>query len=233
MSLTAAASTEENVIFKKENRWKEVWRRLRKDHVAMFGFFVIGTMLFLVLIADIIVPYEKAITMNVRERLIPPSSTHWFGTDGFGRDLMARCLHGARVSLFIGFATSFAALAFGSILGAIVGYIGGRLDNLIMRTMDIINAIPDILFAMAMVAALGPGVINICIAIALNYLPGFLRIVRSAVLNIAEQEYIEAARAGGASTMHIIFRHVLPNTVGILIVQTTANVASIILIAAT
>jgi peptide/nickel transport system permease protein len=190
-------------------------------------------MILFALTADFIVPYERAVSMNIRNRLTPPSAENWFGTDGFGRDLFARCLHGARVSLTIGFASSFAALVFGSLIGALVGYIGGRFDNLVMRLLDIFSAIPDILFAMAIVAALGPGIVNICIAITLNYIPNFVRIVRSAVLNIVEQEFIEAARAGGGSTMHIIFRHIIPNTVGILIVQTTANVASIILIAAT
>ena len=221
------------LVFKKENRWKEIWRRLKKDRVAMAGLFIIGFMFLVALAAGLIVSYDMAIKMNPRLRLQPPSSAHWFGLDGFGRDLFARCVHGARVSLIIGFASSFATLIVGSILGALVGYVGGKLDNLVMRALDIFNSIPDILFAMAVVAALGPGIFNICFAISLNYIPSFVRIVRSSVLNIAEQEFIEAARAGGASTVHILFRHVLPNTVGILIVQTTANVASIILIAAT
>ena len=219
--------------FKKENRWKEVWRRLKKDRVAMIGFFIIGAFIVFAVLADLLVPYTEALTMNMKLRLSPPTAENWFGRDGYGRDLFARCLHGARVSLFIGFATSFATLIAGGIIGAFVGYVGGKLDNLVMRALDIFSSIPDILFAMAVVAAMGPGIINICIAISLNYIPNFVRIVRSSVLNISEYEYIEASRAGGASTTHILFRHILPNTVGILIVQTTANVASIILIAAT
>ena len=230
---TAANTVEGVLIFKKENRWKEIWRRLKKDRVAMAGLFIIGFMLLVAVAASLIVSYDMAIKMNPRIRLQRPSAEHWFGLDGFGRDLFARCLHGSRVSLLIGFSSSFATLLIGSFLGALVGYVGGKLDNLVMRALDIFNSIPDILFAMAVVAALGPGIFNICFAISLNYIPNFVRIVRSSVLNIAEQEYIEAARAGGASTLHILFRHVLPNTVGILIVQTTANVASIILIAAT
>jgi len=229
----STAATDGVLVFKKENRWKEIFRRLKKDRVAMAGLVIIGFMLFVALAAGLIVSYDVAIKMNPRLRLQPPSSGHWFGLDGFGRDLFARCVHGARVSLLIGFASSFATLLVGSILGAFVGYVGGKIDNLVMRALDIFNSIPDILFAMAVVAALGPGIFNICFAISLNYIPSFVRIVRSSVLNIAEQEYIEAARAGGASTPHILFKHVLPNTVGILIVQTTANVASIILIAAT
>ena len=221
------------LIYRKENRWKEIWRRLKKDRVAMVGLFIIGFMILAAIGAGLIVSYDTALKMNIKLRLSPPSAEHWFGLDGYGRDLFARCLYGARVSLFIGFGSSFVTLLAGSLLGALVGYTGGKLDDIVMRALDIFSSIPDILFAMAVVAALGPGVLNICFAISLNYIPNFVRIVRSSVLNIAEQEYIEAARAGGASTAHILFRHVLPNTVGILIVQTTANVASIILIAAT
>jgi peptide/nickel transport system permease protein len=221
------------LTFKKENRWKEVWRRLKKDRVAMMGLFIISVIIFFAIAADLIIPYSVALKMNMKLRLAPPSAEFWFGCDGYGRDLLARCLHGSRASLFIGFATSIATLVAGGIIGAFVGYVGGKIDDLVMRALDIFSSIPDTLFAMAVVAAMGPGIINICIAISLANLPTFVRVVRSSVLNIAEQEYIEAARAGGASTIHILFRHVLPNTVGILIVQTTANVASTILIAAT
>jgi peptide/nickel transport system permease protein len=221
------------LTFKKESRWKEVWRRLKKDRVAMLGLFIICAMIFFAIIADFIVPYDAALKMNMKLRLAPPSAEYWFGCDGYGRDLLARCLHGARVSLIVGFATSFATLVAGGLIGAFVGYVGGKLDDLVTRARDLFSSIPDILFAMAVVAAMGPGILNICIAISLTNIPSFVRIVRSSVLNIAEQEYIEAARAGGASTLHILIRHVLPNTVGILIVQTTANVASMILIAAT
>lgn len=221
------------MIFKKESRWKEVWRRLKKDRLAMFALAVICVMLLVAVFADLIVSYESALKMNLRLKLAQPSAAHWFGCDGYGRDLFARCIHGARVSLTIAFSTAFATLVVGSLIGALVGYVGGKLDDIVMRALDIFSAIPSILFAMAMVAALGSGIVNICIAISLTNIPGFVRIVRSSVLNIAEQEYIEAARAGGTSTLRILVKHVLPNAVGTIIVQTTANVASMILIAAT
>jgi len=230
VSVDAAAPV---IVFRKESRWKEVWRRLKKDRLAMFGLAVISTMIILALLADFIVSYEAALKMNLRLKLAPPSAAHWFGCDGYGRDLFARCLHGARVSLTVGFATSIATLIVGSLLGAMVGYIGGKLDDIVMRALDIFSAIPSTLFAMAVVAAMGSGIVNICIAISITNIPGFVRIVRSSVLNIAEQEYIEASRAGGTSTLRILLKHVLPNSVGTLIVQTTANVASMILTAAT
>lgn len=233
MSSATIGATTGVMTFKKENRWKEVWRRLKKDRLAMFGLVVISLMVILALLADFIIPYDAALKMNLRLKLASPSAAHWFGCDGYGRDLFARCLHGARVSLTIGFATSFATLVVGSLLGALVGYVGGKLDDIIMRALDIFSAIPSTLFAMAVVAAMGSGIVNICIAISLTNIPGFVRIVRSSVLNIAEQEYIEASRAGGTSTLRILIKHVLPNAVGTLIVQTTANVASMILTAAT
>jgi peptide/nickel transport system permease protein len=226
------------LVFKKESRLKEVIRRLKKDRLAMFGLAVICAMILLAFAAGLIIPYDAALKMNLKLKLALPSwaggpAGYWFGCDGYGRDLFARCLHGSRISLLIGFATSIATLAVGSLLGALVGYVGGKVDDFVMRALDIFSAIPSTLFAMAVVAAMGPGIVNICIAISLTNIPGFVRIVRSSVLNIAEQEYIEAARAGGASILYVLVKHVLPNTVGTLIVQTTANVASMILTAAT
>lgn len=233
MSQISTAEISGALTFKKESRWKEVWRRLKKDRLAMFGLAVITIMILFALAADLIVSYDAALKMNLRLKLAPPSADHWFGCDGYGRDLFARCLHGARVSLAVGFGTSIVTLIAGSFLGALVGYVGGRLDDLVMRGLDIFSAIPSTLFAMAVVAAMGSGIINICIAISLTNIPGFVRIVRSSVLNIAEQEFIEASRAGGISTFSILTKHVIPNAVGTLIVQTTANVASMILTAAT
>ena len=233
MAASTNGATPGVMIFKKESRWKEVWRRLKKDRLAMFALAVICAMILVAVFADLIVSYEAALKMNLRLKLAQPSAVHWFGCDGYGRDLFARCIHGARVSLSIAFSTAFATLVVGSLIGALVGYVGGKLDDIVMRALDIFSAIPSILFAMAMVAALGSGIVNICIAISLTNIPGFVRIVRSSVLNIAEQEYIEAARAGGTSTPRILVKHVLPNAVGTIIVQTTANVASMILIAAT
>ncbi len=233
MAASTNGATPAVMIFKKESRWKEVWRRLKKDRLAMFALAVICAMILVAVFADLIVSYESALKMNLRLKLAQPSATHWFGCDGYGRDLFARCIHGARVSLSIAFSTAFATLVVGSLIGALVGYVGGKLDDIVMRALDIFSAIPSILLAMAMVAALGSGIVNICIAISLTNIPGFVRIVRSSVLNIAEQEYIEAARAGGTSTPRILVKHVLPNAVGTIIVQTTANVASMILIAAT
>lgn len=220
------------VVFKKQSQIKEIWRRLKKDKLALFGLFTIIAFFLIAFLADYIAPYSAAVKMNYKARVAMPSAAHWFGTDGFGRDVFSRCIHGTRVSLLIGFSTSIASLILGGALGSVVGYLGGRVDNAVMRLMDLLFAIPTILLALTVVAALGSGIFNICIAITVTRIPSFVRVVRSSVIGIADMEYIEAARAGGSSTPRILFRHVMPNAMAPLIVQTTMNVSTIILLAA-
>lgn len=225
-------NTGELTVFKKQSQIKEIWRRLKKDNLALFGLATIVILILVAIFADIIVPYSAAIKMDLKSRLALPSSVHWFGCDGYGRDLFARCVHGTRVSLLIGFSTSIASLIFGGFIGSIVGYVGGRVDNVVMRFMDLFSAIPTILLALTVVAALGSGIFNICIAITVTRIPSFVRIVRSSVIGIADMEFIEAARAGGTKISRILSKHILPNAMAPLIVQTTMNVSIIILLAA-
>lgn len=224
---TAAAIT-----MKKNSQLKEIWRRFKKNKLAMIGLVSIVLLIILVACAGLIEPYETCITMNLKEKLQPPSLQHLFGTDGYGRDILARCLHGGRVSLFIGFTCSIVSMFFGAIFGMIAGYYGDPLDNIIMRIMDILSAIPNILLALAIVAALGSSIFNLILALTISHIPGFARIVRSSVLGITGQEYIEAARAGGTGDARILLKHILPNALGPLIVQTTMSVSSMILAAA-
>ena len=205
---------------------------MKQNKLAMFGLITIFLMIVLAFCAELITPYANAITMNFKQKLLLPSGQHWFGTDNFGRDVFARCLYGSRVSLAVGFGTSIASLLIGSVVGSMAGFIGGRVDNLIMRFMDLFSSMPAILLAMAVVAALGSGLVNVGIAITIASIPTFVRVVRSSVLSIADQEFIEAARAGGTRTPRIIFRHVLPNAIGPLIVQSTMNVSQMIIMAA-
>ncbi len=214
--------------FKKPSQLKEIWRRLKKDKLAIFGLTVIVLMILLAIGADLAADYDSVIKVNVKNRLQWPSAEHWFGTDSYGRDLFARCLHGARISLSIGFAAAAVATVGGSLIGAMTGYIGGRFDTVVMRIIDIISAIPPTLLALAVVAALGPGAIKLLLALSFTTTPGFVRIVRSAVLGIAEQEYIEACRAGGTSTWRILTKHILPNAIGTVIVQGTLVVSHMI-----
>lgn len=217
---------------KKQSQFKEVWRRLKKSKPAMFGLIVLSLLILTALFAEQIIPYKKALEMNAAIRLKPPSLEHIFGTDAYGRDLFARVLHGGRRSLLIGFGATAGALFFGWIIASIVSYYGTRVDNLLMRLMDIIAAVPMTLMALAVVSALGPTLQNLIIAIAFARIPTFARIIRSSMLSVVDAEYIEAAHAGGAGALRIILKHITPNVSGTMIVQTTMATAQLILIAA-
>lgn len=218
--------------FKKPAQFKEVVRRFRKNRTAMVGFCIFAVILLLVLCADLIVDYDLGISTNIRAKLQGPSAEHWFGTDDLGRDILARVLHGGRISLFLGFCTTIASAIMGCLFGCVAGYYGNRVDDLIMRFMDIFSAIPTILMAIAVVAALGNSIPNLILALSIARVPAFTRIVRSAVLSVGNQEYIEASKAGGAYDARILVQHILPNCIGPIIVQTTMNMAIIILQAA-
>ncbi|MCJ8342286.1 MAG: ABC transporter permease, partial [Cetobacterium sp.] len=201
--------TNENVnIKKKRSPWGEVWRSLKKNKMALVGLFIIIVLFLLALFADQIADYDTVvIKQNLRNRLKPPSAANWLGTDEFGRDIFARLIHGARVSLKVGVLAVGISIVLGGTLGAIAGYYGGKLDNIIMRIMDIFLAVPSILLAIAIVSALGPNLFNLMVAISISSVPSYARIVRASVLSIRDQEFIEAARAIGASDTRIIFRH--------------------------
>lgn len=228
MSTEVARNKTAPLEFKKPSQAKEVWRRLKKDKLALFGLATITLFVLLAIFADVIADYRLVTRINVHNRLQLPSAEHWFGTDSYGRDLFARCIHGARVSLSIGFLSALRATIIGSLLGAMTGYIGGRFDNLVMRFFDIVSAIPPTLLALAVVAAMGPGAVKLGLALTFTNIPLFVRVVRSAVLGISGQEYIEACHAGGTSRWRIMIKHILPNAVGAVIIQSTLSVSHII-----
>ncbi len=217
---------------RKHAQLAEIWRRYRKNKTAVVGLVILMFILFIVIFADLIVPYSKCIEQVGAERLQPPSLQHFFGTDEYGRDLFARVIHGARYSLFIGVATSLMALVIGAILGASAGYFGGIVDNVICRIMDVFMCVPPILLSLAVVAALGSNLRNLIIAITISCIPGNVRLIRSVVLTVAEQDYVEAAKSYGTNNARIIFRYVLPNAVGPIIVNTTMAISDMILSAA-
>lgn len=217
---------------KRSSQFAEIWRRFRKNKAAMAGLMILAIILFFAFFADFIVPYTKCIDQNGAERLKPPSMQHFFGTDEYGRDLFARVIHGSRYSLFIGVATSLMALAAGAVLGASAGYFGGMVDMVISRIIDVFMCVPPILLSLAVVAALGTSLRNLIIAITVSSIPGNVRLIRSVVLTVAEQDYVEAARSYGSSHARIIFRYVLPNAMGPIIVNTTMAISDMILSAA-
>ncbi len=220
-------------IYKKPSQLKEIWRRMRKNRAAMIGLTIIAVILFLAVFAEQIKPYSLAVNQNVKIRLQPPSLAHPFGTDGYGRDLFARCIHGARVSLSIGFTSATLSLVLGLFFGSAAGYYGGRADTVIMRSVDVIAAIPSILMALAVVAALGASPLNLILAVSFARTPAVIRVVRTAVLSVGDQEYVEAAKAGGTRDIRIIRKSILPNAMGPILVQATMSVAQNILSAAT
>lgn len=215
--------------YKKNNQIKDVFSLLSKNKAAMFGLIFLIILIFISLGADFLYDYNsKVIEQNIPERLKWPSFQHLFGTDEYGRDLLARVVHGSRMSLFVSFLSVAISLILGGALGAVSGYYGGKIDNIIMRITDIFLAVPMTLLAMVIVAALGPNTINLIIALSISSVPTFARIVRGSVLTVRDVEYIEAARAIGAKDGIIIFSHILPNCMGPIIVQTTLRVAATI-----
>ena len=224
------ANSVNNVNKKKKSQAALVWRRLKKNKMAILGLVILSLIIFFAVFADFFFDYETmVIQQSAALRLKPPSAEHWLGTDEVGRDILARIVHGARISLPVAFVTIAVATVMGGLLGAISGYGSKRVDNIIMRIMDVFLAIPSILLSIALVAALGTSMTNMILAISISNIPPFARIVRSAVLTIKNEEYIEAARAIGAGDKRIILKHILPNCMGPIIVQATLSIAGSIL----
>jgi peptide/nickel transport system permease protein len=220
-------------VYKKKSQIVSIWHRFKKNKLALFGLVVFVFMLSMAVFADFIVDYERdAITQHMANRFQSPSAAHLFGTDGFGRDMFARIIFGARISLFVGVVTIALALVAGAFIGASAGYYGGRVDEFLMRIMDVFLAIPQMILAIAIVAALGTGMFNILIALTVAQVPKFARIVRASILTVKTQDFIEAAKACGTSDSRIILKHIIPNAIGPIIVQATLNVATTILVIA-
>lgn len=224
-------SRKKQAEYKKRSQFSIIWNRLRKNKLAMLGLAILVVMVALAVCADWIADYDTNVTgMNMAERLQTPSAKHWFGTDSYGRDVFARIIHGSRLSLSLSIFAMLAAVAIGSIIGAIAGYYGGRVDDVLMRLMDILLAIPPMLMSISIVAALGHSMVNLMIALSLAYIPVFARVIRSSILTVKGQEFIEAAKACGTSNARIILRHIIPNAIGPIIVQATLAMGSTILI---
>ena len=223
-------SAKENSVIRKRSQLYLIWHRLRRNRLAMLGLALMSAILLLAVFADVIADYDtKVVGMNMAERLQTPSAKHWFGTDGYGRDVFARIIHGSRLSLSLSIISMLIAVAVGSMIGAISGYFGGRVDDVLMRLMDMLLAIPPMLMSISIVAALGRSMANLMLALALAYMPVFARVIRSSILSVKDQEFVEAARACGTSDARIILRHIIPNAVGPIIVQATLAMGSSIL----
>lgn len=211
--------------------WKEAWQSFSNNKLALFGLGIVLFFIIVAIIAPLIAPYTYQ-DQNLIDRLQPPSSKHWFGTDDFGRDIYSRILYGARISLWVGFFSVLGSVILGTLLGIISGYYGRWVDAIISRIFDIMLAFPSILLAIAVVAILGPSLQNALIAIAVINIPNFGRLVRSKVLSVKQEEYIMAARAVGMKDSRILFSHILPNSISPVIVQATLAIATAIIEAA-
>ena len=206
----------------------ETFRRLKKNKIATASLFVLLFLVFLSIFADWIAPYSY-FEQNLRDLLQGPSKAHWLGTDQYGRDILSRLIYGTRISLSVGVVAVGLALLLGGILGAAAGYYGKRVDNMIMRCMDIMLSIPSVLLAVAIVATFGTSLLNLMIATGVSTIPGYARLIRAEILSNKDQEYVEAARAVGAGDFEIITKHILPNCMAPILVQATFGVATAIL----
>jgi ABC-type dipeptide/oligopeptide/nickel transport system permease subunit len=221
---------------------REAGRRLLKHRSAQVGMVILGFMILVAIFAPLIAPYDPFQRQLSVDRRQPPCihllgcpadlPEHIFGIDGNSRDLFSRVVFGSRLSLQIGFTTITFAILIGGLIGAIAAYTGGWVDNVLMRSMDVLMAFPSLLLAIAIVAVLGTGLINALLAIGIVSIPRYARLVRATVLQVRDLEYVQASRALGGSGMHVLFRRILPNAITPLIVQGTLGIAGAIIDAA-
>ena len=229
--LTASLQKEGRQKETHESMWKDVWEGIHSNKAALISLCFICLLALIAIITRLfpqVLPYDPN-SQDLSQALLPPSAAHWCGTDQQGRDIFTRILTGTQISLTVGFAAVALSLSLGVILGAIAGYRGRATDTIIMRFMDMMLAIPSILLAIAIMAALGKGVEKAVIAIGLVAIPEYARIVRSEILSIKESDYVAAARIVGDSSFQIIFRHILPNVLPSIIVRATLGISTAVL----
>lgn len=218
---------------KKRSMVQDVWIRFRKNKGAMIGGIIILLLIMCAILSPVIFDYEtEVIGQDMTQRLIKPCAEHWFGTDNLGRDLFARVVYGTRASLPVGAVAVLVALSIGMVFGAVAGYFGGVAESIIMRGMDILGALPGIMLAIALIAVMGTGTVSLMIAVGVASVPTFARVTRAAVLSVRNQDFVESARAIGMPNREILFKHIIPNCLSPIIVQTTLRIGSAIISAA-
>ena len=218
--------------YQRENRMLSLWKRLRQNKGAVAGLIILILLLLAMVYSYIFISYEDITTMSGKLMFAKPSAAHPFGCDELGRDLLARCVYGARYSIAVGLGSVAAGVIIGTFFGAIAGYFGGWVDNLIMRASDVMSSLPGTLLGMVIMSILGARLINLIIAIGFSNIAGFVRMGRASVLTTKSNEYVESARAIGMSDLRIIFSQVLPNSMSPLIVTATSRLSTSVLSAA-
>lgn len=203
---------------KKYSFWREAWRRLCRNRTAVVGLVLVGVLILMALFAEVIAPYEYQEQIYTDAYQIS-SMKHLFGTDNYGRDLFSRCVYGARYTLMVGCLCVLTATFTGGVLGMIAGYFGGKVDNIIMRIMDVFQSIPQVMMAICISAALGNGIPQLITAITVASMPVMSRNFRAAIINVKTADYVEASRAIGVSQVRMIVTHLIPNAVGVMIIH--------------
>lgn len=203
--------------------YSDAIKKLKKNKVAMVCFYIIVILVFMAIFAPLVSPYapDEQDVYNILQR---PSTQHWFGTDEFGRDILSRIIYGSRISLSVGIIAESIAITIGVILGAMAGYFGGKVDSVISRLIEIFASFPQILFAIAIMFVLGPGIINVFLAIGFVGWTSIARIIRGQIIQLKEKEYVEASIASGGTGFRIIFKHLIPNCLSTIIVIVTLNI---------
>jgi oligopeptide transport system permease protein len=213
----------EKIVRTQLSYWQDVWRRLKLNRGALIGLIVLSILVFMAIFGPFMTEYgyqEQVLT----DANLSPNAEHWFGTDDLGRDIWARVWWGTRISLFIGIIAAVLDLLIGVIYGSIAGYLGGRADNIMMRIIEILMGIPNLILIILIMIFLDPGITAIIIAMVITGWMGMARLVRGQILQLKEQEYVLAARALGADTKRLLFKHLVPNTMGPIIVSVTFTV---------
>lgn len=213
---------------RKRGQWRDIWRRLCRNKLAVVSMVVLILIVLSAVFAPVIAPYDYA-KQDIANAFAMPSLEHPMGTDNYGRDIFSRIIWGGRISLLVSLASVVMALILGCLLGATAAYFGGLYDSIVMRTLDVVMAIPQFLLAVCINAALGSGLFNTALAIAVGGVPTYARLMRATTLTITDMEYVEAARAIGNRDMRIILRHIIPNTMAPIIVDSTLRIGFSIL----
>jgi ABC-type dipeptide/oligopeptide/nickel transport system permease subunit len=208
--------------------WFDSWKRLRKNRAAFLGLIMVCIFILVAIFAPLLAPYDPN-EINLGAILKAPSADYWLGTDYYGRDLLSRIIYGSRISISVGVIVQLVSITIGTVMGSLAGYYGGKVDMIIMRLVDIVMSFPSLLLTIAIMVALGPGLINVFLALGAVWWTRTARIIRSEFMTHREKEYVEAAKALGNNDFVIIYKHILPNCLAPLIITFTMGVASAIM----